>query len=122
MNSRNRPVSLNGKTTRCVVASSDSEGTQVHNIFITVNRGDDGKIFEVFASAGKSGEAQYANVEAMCRAASLWFRGGGDPMEIVTQWRGIRAGPDTFGGEGKRYSSIPDAIAQVLAEELKDGS
>ena len=89
--------------------------------FITVNRSDKGEPMEVFASVGKAGSDVAALAEALGRMISGWLRMSPEPMktvkEIVGQLLGI-GGATSVGFGRNRVSSIPDAIAKVLAEEF----
>ncbi len=89
--------------------------------FITVNKDSDGSPLEVFASVGKAGSDVAALSEALGRLISGWLRSSSNPAktvyEIVVQLIGI-GGARSVGFGAKRVSSIPDAVAQVLAEEF----
>lgn len=89
--------------------------------FVTINKGSDGNPFEVFINLGKAGSDVSALSEAMGRLLSGWLRASNMPQktvkEIVVQLVGI--GGATSVGFGKnRVSSVPDAVAKVLAEEF----
>ena len=88
--------------------------------FITVNTSDDGAPMEVFANVGKAGTDVAALSEALGRLISGWLRASENPSltvkEIVVQMLGI-GGNRSVGFGSKRVGSIPDAMAQVLAEE-----
>jgi len=88
--------------------------------FITINKGDDGSPFEVFANVGKAGSDVTALSEALGRLISGWLRDSNDKLktlkEIVVQLIGI-GGARSVGIGAKRVSSVPDAVAKVLAEE-----
>ncbi|MFQ5881899.1 MAG: vitamin B12-dependent ribonucleotide reductase [Candidatus Methylomirabilales bacterium] len=114
-----RPVALAGKTYRMQ--------TPVGTAFITVN--DNGKgagePFEVFVSVGKAGSETMAHAEALGRLISLILRlplpkqmSARDRVaEIVGQLSGIGGGrPLGFGP--KRILSLPDALAQALAQHI----
>ncbi len=114
-----RPEELAGKTYRME--------TPAGTAFITVN--DNGKgagePFEVFVSVGKAGSETMAHAEALGRLISLILRlplpKGMSPRdrvaEIVGQLSGIGGGrPLGFGR--KRVLSLPDALAQALAQHI----
>ncbi|MFQ5847718.1 MAG: LAGLIDADG family homing endonuclease [Candidatus Methylomirabilales bacterium] len=114
-----RPAALSGKTYRMQ--------TPVGTAFVTVN--DNGKgtgePFEVFVSVGKAGSETMAHAEAIGRLISLILRlplpehmSARDRVaEIVGQLSGIGGGrPLGFGR--KRVLSLPDALAQALAEHI----
>lgn len=88
--------------------------------FITVNKDSEGNPVEVFANVGKAGSDVAALSEALGRLISGWLRVSDNPLhtakEIVSQLVGI-GGSRSVGFGNKRVSSIPDAVAKVLAEE-----
>ena len=57
-----------------------------------------------------------ADTEAICRLVSLALRGGVDASKVVKQLRGIGGSAQVF-SKGSKVTSIPDAIAQVLARQ-----
>ena len=89
--------------------------------FITINRDAIGHPFEVFVSVGKAGSDVAALSEALGRSLSGWLRTTDDPettiKEIVAQLVGI-GGARSVGFGKNRISSIPDAVAKILAEEF----
>lgn len=114
-----RPEMLAGKTYRVQ--------TPAGTAFITVN--DNGKgggePFEVFVSVGKAGSETMAHAEALGRLISLILRlplpqkmSARDRVaEVVGQLSGIGGGrPLGFGR--KRVLSLPDALAQALAQHI----
>lgn len=88
--------------------------------FITVNKDDSGNPLEVFANVGKAGSDVAALSEALGRLISGWLRVSENPLrtakEIVIQLLGI-GGSRSVGFGTKRVSSIPDAVAKVIAED-----
>ncbi len=114
-----RPEALPGKTYRIQ--------TPVGTAFITVNDNGQGagEPFEVFVSVGKAGSETMAHAEALGRLISLVLRlplpehmSARDRVaEIVGQLSGIGGGrPLGFGR--KRVLSLPDALAQALAQHI----
>ena len=90
--------------------------------FVTINKSEKGEPLEVFINVGKAGSDVSALSEAMGRLVSGWLRSSKNRdytvKDIVIQLIGI--GGATSTGFGKnRVSSLPDAIAKVLAEEFK---
>lgn len=89
--------------------------------FITVNRDDMGKPFEVFINVGKAGTDVAALSEGLGRLVSGWLRAPGSSdktvVEIISQLSGIGGGRSVGFGKN-RVGSIPDAVAKVLAEEF----
>ena len=106
-----RPRILQGKT---VVIK-----TGLGKVYITVNELD-GKPFEVFAIAGKSGKSIQAKTEAIGRLVSLNLRNDIPVEDIIKQLKDI--GDDIPVQDGllptqdKLVKSIPDAIAIILKE------
>ncbi len=102
-----RPDTLKGVTEKI--------RTGYGNLYVTVNFRD-GQPFEVFAQIGRSGYTTMADTEAICRLISLAMRSGVTAPSIVRQLRGIGGSSQVF-SSGARVTSIPDAIAQVLARQ-----
>ncbi len=97
--------------------------TPLGGAYVTVNRNGNGEPFEVFCNVGKAGSDTAAVSEAIGRLISLALRLP-SPLtpterleEVVKQLSGIGGGrPMGFGLQ--RVRSLPDGIAQALAEEL----
>lgn len=111
-----RPRSLAGKTYRLQ--------TSVGNAYIVVNEnGESHEPFEVFVSVGKAGSDTMAVAEALGRLISLTLRMPSpfSPTrrveEIVSQLSGIGGGRTTGFGPN-RVLSLPDGLAQILAEHI----
>ncbi|MDE2484731.1 MAG: vitamin B12-dependent ribonucleotide reductase [candidate division NC10 bacterium] len=110
-----RPRTMKGVTYRTE--------TPLGTAFITVNQNGEGEPFEVFASVGKAGSDTSAVSEAIGRLISLVLRLP-SPMsprerveQIVNQLSGI-GGRRPMGFGKDRVRSLPDAVAQVLAEHI----
>jgi len=112
---RPRPHCLDGKTYRL--------GTPLGTAYIVINVNGDGEPFEVFLNVGKAGSDTAAVAEAIGRLISLVLRIP-SPLsatrrlkQVVRQLKGIGGGrPLGFGRD--RVRSLPDGVAQVLAEHL----
>ncbi len=112
---RPRPHCLKGETYRLA--------TPLGTAYITVNVNGDNEPFEVFLNVGKAGSDTAAVAEAIGRLISLILRIP-SPLsatrrlhQVVRQLKGIGGGrPLGFGRE--RVQSLPDGVAQVLAEHL----
>jgi len=112
---RPRPHRLEGCTYRL--------GTPLGTAYITVNTNGDGEPFEVFLNVGKAGSDTAAVAEAIGRLISLVLRIP-SPLsatrrlkQVMRQLKGIGGGrPLGFGPD--RVRSLPDGVAQVLAEHL----
>jgi ribonucleoside-diphosphate reductase alpha chain len=112
---RPRPHALEGKTYRVL--------TPLGTAYTTVNVNGDGQPFEVFLNVGKAGSDTAAVAEAIGRLISLVLRVP-SPLssskrlnQVVRQLRAIGGGrPLGFGRD--RVRSLPDGVAQALAEFL----
>jgi len=112
---RPRPHSLEGHTYRLK--------TPLGTAYTTVNVNGDGEPFEVFLNVGKAGSDTAAVAEAIGRLISLVLRIP-SPLsstkrlnQVVRQLKGIGGGrPMGFGRD--RVRSLPDGVAQILAEHL----
>jgi ribonucleoside-diphosphate reductase alpha chain len=89
--------------------------------FITVNKDENSKPVEVFLNVGKAGTDVAALSEALGRLISGWLMVSRDSThtakEIVTQLYAI-GGAKSVGFGKNRITSLPDAIAKVLAEDI----
>jgi ribonucleoside-diphosphate reductase alpha chain len=115
--SKPRPAVLTGTTYR--------KNTPLGAAYITINSNGEGKRqpFEVFVNIGKAGSDTTALAEALGRLISLVLRLP-SPLsafervqDIAGQLRGIGSGRATGFGP-QRVMSLPDAVAQVLAEHI----
>jgi ribonucleoside-diphosphate reductase alpha chain len=112
---RPRPHTLEGRTYRVQ--------TPLGTAYTTVNTNGDGEPFEVFLNVGKAGSDTAAVAEAIGRLISLVLRLP-SPLssrrrlnQVVRQLRGIGSGR-ALGFGRDRVRSLPDGVAQVLAEHL----
>jgi ribonucleoside-diphosphate reductase alpha chain len=110
-----RPRKVQGVTYRVA--------TPLGTAFITVNINGNEEPFEVFANVGKAGSDTASVSEAVGRLISMILRLP-SPLtpterlrEVVGQLKGIGGGRHLGYGRA-RIRSLPDAIAQVLAEHL----
>jgi len=91
--------------------------------YVTVNRNGNEQPFEVFANVGKVGSEGAAMSEAIGRLISLVLRlpshiSPNERLEmVVEQLEGI-GGSRSIGFGANRITSLPDALAQVLREDL----
>ncbi len=114
-----RPRVLKGETYRI--------GTPLGTTFVTINLNGGEEPFEVFLHTSKAGSETAAVSEAMGRLISYILRlsspvAPNDRLkEIVRQLSGIGGGrPLGFGAQ--RVLSLPDGVAQVLADYLDQAS
>jgi ribonucleoside-diphosphate reductase alpha chain len=110
-----RPRKVQGVTYRVA--------TPLGTAFITVNVNGNDEPFEVFANVGKAGSDTASVSEAMGRLISMILRLP-SPLtpterlrEVAAQLKGIGGGRHLGYGRA-RIRSLPDAVAQVLAEHL----
>jgi ribonucleoside-diphosphate reductase alpha chain len=110
-----RPRMLKGETFRI--------STPLGTTFVTVNENGGDEPFEVFLHTSKAGSETAAVSEAIGRLISYVLRLSSPVaprerlVEVVRQLEGIGGGrPLGFGAQ--RVLSLPDAVAQVLAEYL----
>jgi ribonucleoside-diphosphate reductase alpha chain len=112
---RPRPETLHGRTYR--------SATPLGTAYITVNTNGDGEPFEVFLNVGKAGSDTAAVAEAIGRLISLVLRipsplsASRRLRQVVRQLKGIGGGR-ALGFGRDRVRSLPDGVAQVLAEHL----
>ena len=105
---RQRPKVLSGVTERVRTAHG--------NLFVTINYNEEGKPFEVFASLGKAGSTESAQLEAITRLTTMSLRAGVEPSQIIQHLQGITDEP--IWDKGSLVRSTPDAVAQVLIRHL----
>ena len=86
------------------------------NIYITINRDEENRPFEVFGNLGKAGGCDAAQMEAVSRMVSLALRARIDPEAIIEQLQGITCCPAWYGGVNIRSS--PDAVALALRRHM----
>ncbi|MBI3960588.1 MAG: adenosylcobalamin-dependent ribonucleoside-diphosphate reductase [Chloroflexi bacterium] len=112
---RPRPLLLQGSTYR--------KDTPLGTAYITVNSDAEGEPFEVFLNIGKAGSDVSAVSEALGRLISLTLRmpAALPPSErlrwVMDEMAGIGGGR-ALGFGANRVRSLPDGVAQVIAEHL----
>ncbi|HWT80447.1 MAG TPA: vitamin B12-dependent ribonucleotide reductase, partial [Candidatus Methylomirabilis sp.] len=110
-----RPRTLRGVTYRI--------DTPLGTGYVHVNQGPSGEPFEVFLNVGKAGSDVQADAEALGRLISLILRmpsplSPRDRVEEIVKQLDRIGGRRDLGMGPARVRSIPDAIAQVLAEHV----
>jgi ribonucleoside-diphosphate reductase alpha chain len=110
-----RPRTLRGVTYRV--------DTPLGTGYVHVNQGVTGEPFEIFLNVGKAGSDVQADAEALGRLISLILRMPSpltprDRVEEVVKQLDRIGGRRDAGMGPSRVRSIPDAIAQVLAEHV----
>ena len=106
---RPRPEVINGTTTKVA--------TGCGNLYVTINRDEQGRPFELFTQMGKAGGCAASQLEAVGRLVSLAFRSGIEVKVIIEQLRNIRC-PSPSWEKGQRIFSCADAIARVVEKRL----
>lgn len=112
---------VNGKETLERVAAPRPEVTNgitqkfktgCGNLYVTVNKDEDGNICEVFTNTGRAGGCP-SQSEATARLVSIALRSGVSTKEIVSQLKGIRCA-STIRQKGLKVLSCPDAIGRLI--------
>lgn len=112
---RPRPRRLRGETFRV--------STPLGTAFITININGGNQPFEVFLNVGKAGSDTAAVAEAMGRIISLVLRlpspmDQTERLKLVTEQLAGIGGGRSLGFGPNRVRSLPDGVAQALAEFL----
>jgi ribonucleoside-diphosphate reductase alpha chain len=89
------------------------------NLYVTVNEDGEGNLFEIFNQIGKAGGCAASQSEAIGRLASLAFRSGIEPEDVIRQLKGISCHMPVWYQEGK-ILSCSDAIAKAIEWHLQD--
>lgn len=112
---------------RCLMGFTYGVETPVGKTFVTVNENGDGQPFEVFINTAKAGTDVAADSEAIARLISYVLRLS-SPIEpshrLQEIWRQISGlgGGRPMGFGPNRVRSLPDGVAQVLAEYIEERS
>ena len=77
-----------------------------------------GREREVFAQLGKGGDVATADLEAICRLASLYLRVNGSLSDVVSQLSGIGSSLSIPTKDG-RINSLPDGLARAIEKYCK---
>jgi ribonucleoside-diphosphate reductase alpha chain len=91
------------------------------NLYVTINKDEKNKPFEVFTNIGKAGGCAASQSEAIGRLISLALRSGIEPQEIVKQLKGISCHAPVWSSTGK-ITSCSDAIAKAIEAEIREGN
>ncbi len=106
---------------RKLVGATYKVKTPQGKAFVTINKTDNGEPVEIFVNVGKAGTDVAALSEALGRLLSGWLRSSTDKThtvkDIIVQLIGI-GGASSVGFGKSRVSSVPDAVAKLLAEEF----
>ena len=104
-----RPTTLSGETRKV--------STGYGSLYVTMNKDQDGNLFEVMATVGKSGATMEADTEAIARLASLALRSGIPVTEVIDQLEGIEADRQGW-HNGEQIASVADGIAHALKQSV----
>ncbi len=104
-----RPATLSGVTRKMI--------TGCGNLYVTVNRDEAGRIFEVFTNIGKAGVCAQVQAQAIGRLVSLALRAGVIPEQIIKQLKGLSCQSPAW-TRNEKITSCADAIAKALEQEL----
>lgn len=107
---RKRPQVINGQTIKMM--------TGCGALFVTINKDQDNKPFEVFCTIGKCGACATSMNETIGRLISLALRSNIPAEQVYQQLLGIRCNRPEGYGENKIFSCA-DAIAKSLKKCLE---
>ncbi|MDP2966460.1 MAG: adenosylcobalamin-dependent ribonucleoside-diphosphate reductase [Pelolinea sp.] len=112
---------------RCLMGFTYGVETPVGKTFVTVNENGDAQPFEVFINTAKAGTDVAADSEAIARLISYILRLSSpvEPSQRMQEvWRQISdlGGGRPMGFGPNRVRSLPDGVAQVLAEYIEERS
>jgi len=109
MEKTKRPKAVNGSTTRIRL--------QCGNLYVTITR-HEGKMFEVFASLGRTGGCSASQMSALTIAITMGIRHGVSPEVYIEKLKGVCC-PVVSYDDKIMYVCCREAIAQEMADELK---
>ncbi len=109
---------------RRLIGHTISVSTPLGKAFVTINENGGGQPFEVFVNTAKAGSETAAVSEAIGRLISYLLRLASPiaPRERLKEiWRQLSGigGPRSLGFGPNRVRSLPDGVAQALAEYLE---
>ncbi len=112
---------------RCLMGFTYGVDTPVGKTFVTVNENGDAQPFEVFINTAKAGTDVAADSEAIARLISYILRLSSpvEPSQRLQEiWRQVSdlGGGRPMGFGPNRVRSLPDGVAQVLAEYIEERS
>lgn len=114
-----RPDKIHMMIKRPKVVPSTSTRIRLNcgNLYVTVTRYK-GRIFEVFATLGMSGQCGHSQMSALTTQVTIGIRAGGEPEPFIEHLIGNRC-PTLSIDDGIQYFSCADAIGQVMKTELE---
>tara|TARA_Y100000034_G_scaffold118178_1_gene158580 strand:+ start:324 stop:2879 length:2556 start_codon:yes stop_codon:yes gene_type:complete len=79
---------------------------------------DSGRPYEIFAQVGKGGDIAHADLEAICRLASISLRSNTSPWDIVEQLEGIGSTVSSGISREGEVTSLGDSVSRVLKKYM----
>lgn len=92
--------------------------TPCGNIYVIINKDNNGNIIEVFAKLGKSGGCATCQVDAQARLISIALQEGVNIERLIKQLKGNKCSASGIDLPGEGIS-CPDAIGKILEKEMK---
>lgn len=93
------------------------------SIYLTATLDENGNIFEIFSSIGKSGQMLKTMMEALSRIISIALRSGTDIQDVIGTLKFMSGTDrwiyDTFDKKEIEVNSIPDMLARMLEDIQK---
>ncbi len=77
-----------------------------------------GKPYEIFAQVGKGGDIAHADLEAICRLASISLRSNTSPWSVVEQLEGIGSTVSSGISREGEVTSLGDSVSRVLKKYM----
>ena len=77
-----------------------------------------GRPYEVFAQVGKGGDIAHADLEAICRLASISLRSNTSPWKVVDQLEGIGSTVSSGLSREGEVTSLGDSVSRVLKKYM----
>lgn len=106
-----RPPAVRGKTYKYEVGP--------RKVYVTVNRGPDGRIVEVFVNFSRPTDQERTAGDIIGRLISLSLKHGAPPEDVITHLFGHMDRTGGFVSGLGHFDSIWDAVAQALQEETQ---
>ena len=77
-----------------------------------------GRPYEIFAQVGKGGGIAHADLEAICRLASIGLRSNASPWDLVEQLEGIGSTVSSGISREGEVTSLGDSVSRVLKKYM----
>jgi ribonucleoside-diphosphate reductase alpha chain len=92
-------------------------------LYVTASNYDDGRLGEVFVSAGKQGSLIKGLLESLSTTISKMLQYGISPQDVAMMYRGQRYEPNGFVSDHpyiKQVDSVSDLISKIIEIEMGD--